>query len=188
MRSGFHEIIEDCPVIATVKDEKSMEKSFESDSQIIFILFGDICSIASIVDRVKEQGRVAMVHLDLVSGFDGREIAVDYIKNMTRADGIISTKTSQINRAKELGLYAVHRFFALDSRSLENIRKQSAATKPDCIEILPGIMPKVITRVTKSQKIPVIAGGMIENKEDVMLALRAGATSISTTKQELWFV
>lgn len=188
MKNAFREIIEDCPVIATVKDEQSMEKSFESDSQIIFILFGDICSIASIVDKVKEQGRIAMVHLDLVSGFDGREVAVDYIKNMTRADGIISTKTAQINRAKELGLYAVHRFFVLDSRSLENIRKQSAATKPDCIEILPGIMPKIITRVTKAQRIPVIAGGMIDDKEDVMLALKAGAAAISTTNQELWFV
>lgn len=110
MKNGFREIVEDCPVIATVKDEQSMEKSFESDSQIVFILFGDICNIASIVERAKARGRIAMVHLDLVSGFDGREIAVDYIKNMTRADGIISTKTSQINRAKELGLYAVHRF------------------------------------------------------------------------------
>ena len=188
MKNVFREIVEDCPVIATVKDIQSMEKSFESDSQIIFILFGDICSIASIVDRVKRQGRTAMVHLDLVSGFDGREIAVDYIKNMTGADGIISTKTAQINRAKELGLYAVHRFFVLDSRSLENIRKQSAVTKPDCIEILPGIMPKIITRVTKAQRIPVIAGGLIDDKEDVMLALKAGATAISTTKQELWFI
>ena len=74
MENRFREIVEDCPVIATVKDEQSMEKSFESDSQIIFILFGDICNIASIVDRVKAQGRTAMVHLDLVSGFDGRII------------------------------------------------------------------------------------------------------------------
>lgn len=188
MTNAFRDILEDCPVIATVKDMESLEKSFTSDSQIIFILFGDICSIGEIVERVKEEGRTAMVHLDLVSGFDSREIAVDYIKKQTRADGIISTKTAQINRAKELGLYAVYRFFALDSRSLENIRRQSAATKPDCIEILPGIMPKVIERVVKNQHIPVIAGGMIDDKEDVMLALKAGATAISTTRQELWFV
>ena len=53
MGNSFREIVEDCPVIATVKDVKSLEKSFESDSRIIFILFGDICNIASIVDRVK---------------------------------------------------------------------------------------------------------------------------------------
>ncbi len=110
MNHAFREIIEDCPVIATVKDMESLENSFETDSQIIFILFGDICNISEIVERVKAEGRIAMVHLDLVSGFDGREIAVDFIRHNTRADGIISTKTAQINRAKELGLYAVHRF------------------------------------------------------------------------------
>ena len=72
---------------------ESLEKSFETDSQIIFILFGDICNISEIVERVKTEGRIAMVHLDLVSGFDGREIAVDFIRHNTRADGIISTKT-----------------------------------------------------------------------------------------------
>ena len=103
MNHAFREIIEDCPVIATVKDMESLEKSFETDSQIIFILFGDICNISEIVEGVKAEGRIAMVHLDLVSGFDGREIAVDFIRHNTRADGIISTKTAQINRAKELG-------------------------------------------------------------------------------------
>ena len=71
MNTVFREIIEDCPVIATVKDSESLEKSFETDSHIIFILFGDICNISEIVERVKEKKRVAMVHLDLVSGFDG---------------------------------------------------------------------------------------------------------------------
>ena len=167
MNHAFREIIEDCPVIATVKDMESLEKSFETDSQIIFILFGDICNISEIVERVKTEGRIAMVHLDLVSGFDGREIAVDFIRHNTRADGIISTKTAQINRAKELGLYSV---------------------QPDCIEILPGIMPKVIKRIVQHQHIPVIAGGLIDDKEDIMTALKAGATAISTTRQELWFI
>ena len=49
MNHAFREIIEDCPVIATVKDMESLEKSFETDSQIIFILFGDICNISEIV-------------------------------------------------------------------------------------------------------------------------------------------
>ena len=83
MNHAFREIIEDCPVIATVKDMESLEKSFETDSQIIFILFGDICNISEIVERVKTEGRIAMVHLDLVSGFDGREIADDFIRHNT---------------------------------------------------------------------------------------------------------
>ena len=188
MKKEFRDALENSPVIAAIKDDEGLAKCKESDSCVIFILYGDICSIADIVAEVKSAGKIAMVHLDLVSGFDGREIAVDFIRHNTRADGIISTKTAQINRAKELGLYAVHRFFVLDSRSLENIRRQSAASKPDCIEILPGIMPKVIKRIVRHQHIPVIAGGLIDDKEDIMTALKAGATAISTTRQELWFI
>ena len=184
----FREILEDCPVIAAVRDEESLKRSFQSESRIIFVLYGDVCSIPEITERIKAHGKTAMIHLDMVGGLDSREIAVDYIRRFTKVDGIISTKTAQIRRAKELGLYTVFRFFLLDSRSAETIRKQCQLICPDCMEILPGVATKVIARITKHQHIPVIAGGLIADREDVMAALQAGATSISTTKSELWFI
>ena len=184
----FCDILEDCPVIAAVRDEESLERSFQSECSIIFVLYGDVCSIPDITERIKARGKTAMIHLDMIGGLDSREIAVDYIRRFTKADGIISTKTAQIRRAKELGLYTVYRFFLLDSRSVETIRKQSQLIRPDCMELLPGIAPKVIARITKQQHIPVIAGGLISDRQDVMAALQAGAASISTTKQELWFI
>lgn len=184
----FRDILEDCPVIAAVRDEESLERSFQSECSIIFVLYGDVCSIPDITERIKARGKTAMIHLDMIGGLDSREIAVDYIRRFTKADGIISTKTAQIRRAKELGLYTVYRFFLLDSRSVETIRKQCQLIRPDCMELLPGIAPKVIAGITKQQHIPVIAGGLISDREDVMAALQAGAASISTTKQELWFI
>ena len=56
------------------------------------------------------------------------------------------------------------------------------------IEILPGLMPKVIRRVARLVKLPVIAGGLISEKEDVMAALSAGAISVSSTNQSVWSV
>ena len=44
----FWEILEDCPVIAAIKDEEGLKKSLELDSQIIFLLFGDILSLIHI--------------------------------------------------------------------------------------------------------------------------------------------
>ena len=35
-------------------------------------------------------------------------------------------------------------------------------------------------------KVPVLAGGLIADKEDVMAALEAGITAISTTNQAVW--
>ena len=37
-----------------------------------------------------------MVHVDLITGLSGKEVAVDFIKNNTLADGIISTKPALI--------------------------------------------------------------------------------------------
>jgi glycerol-3-phosphate responsive antiterminator len=49
-------------------------------------------------------------------------------------------------------------------------------------------MPKVIKRICSQTLVPVIAGGLIADKEDVMAALSAGAVSISTTNQAVWFM
>lgn len=187
MKQQFREILEECPVITAANDDESLEACFEADSQIVFILYGDILRISSIVRRVKEHGKTAMVHADLIYGLDTKEIAVDYLAEVVGVDGIISTKTNLINRARELGLYTVYRFFAIDSRSLANIRTQCRNSRPDCVEILPGVMPQIIKKIVKENHVPVIAGGMIAGKEDIYAALDAGATAVSTTRQELWF-
>ena len=70
--------------------------------------------------------------------------------------------------------------------SYENITKQIANAKPDMLEILPGLMPKIIKRVTNTSKVPVIAGGLISDKEDVLNALSAGAISVSSTNPAMW--
>jgi glycerol-3-phosphate responsive antiterminator len=72
--------------------------------------------------------------------------------------------------------------------AFENIKKQVATVEPDLIEILPGVMPKVIKRICSQINVPVIAGGLIADKEDVMAILDAGAVSISTTNETVWFM
>jgi len=188
MNKRFVEAVEASPVIAAVKDMDGLNKCFESESKIVFILFGDICNIVDIINTVKSQGRIAIVHIDLISGLSQKEISVDFIKNNTQVDGIISTKLNLIKRAKELRLFTVFRFFVIDSMAFENIKKQSEAVEPDYVEILPGVMPKVIKRISNLIKVPVIVGGLIADKEDVVAALSAGAVSISTTNQAVWFM
>ena len=100
--------------------------------QVIFILFGDVCSIDRIVKRVKDAGKVAMVHVDLIQRTQpernfGRISGRTYRKQ----NGIISTKPSLIKKAKELGMYTVLRYFLLDSMAFENIRQQQHMVRPD---------------------------------------------------------
>ncbi len=183
----FVDAVEMHPIISAVKDPKGLKICCQSeDIQVVFILFGDICSIAGIVDTVKEAGKIAMVHVDLIGGLAAKEIVVDYMKNHTRADGIISTKPALIKRAGELGLYTVLRLFLIDSMALENVHRQQQAVRPDYIEILPGVMPKIIRQICENTSTSIIAGGLIRTKEDVMEALEAGAVAVSATNMEVW--
>ena len=90
-------------------------------------------------------------------------------------DGIISTHPSLIRRARHQGLLTIQRAFILDSLSLNNLSGQLEQGKPDFVEILPGIMPRVITEISTRTRVPVIAGGLLRDKADVMAAMRAGA-------------
>ena len=189
MNQKLYDLIEANPVIAAVKDMEGLDACCQRDEiKVVFILFGDICNISAIVEQIKASDKVAMVHIDLITGLSSKEVAVDFIRNNTSADGIISTKPALIKRARELSLYTTLRVFVLDSMAFENIEKQMSVARPDIIEILPGLMPKVIRRVCRLVKVPVIAGGLISDKEDVMAALSAGAISVSTTNQKVWLM
>lgn len=182
--------IEINPIIAAVKNDEGLETALTEDVEIIFVLYGDICTIPGIVKKIKQAGKVAMVHVDLITGLNNsKDVCLDFIKNNTEADGIITTKSNLIAHAKELELNTVLRYFILDSMALQNIEKQakSPGVRPDIIEFLPGIvLPKMIKRINKVSRVPIIAGGLIADKEDVMNALDAGALAISTTNEMVW--
>ncbi len=188
MRQDFYEALENSPIIAAAKDADGLNRCLTCDSPVIFLLFGDICSIGDLVLTAKEAGKMVFVHIDLVQGLSAKEIAVDFIKKYTQADGIISTKPALIKRAGQLGLCSVLRCFVIDSLALSSIEKQLKQASPDLIEVLPAPMPKIIARICKMVSVPVIAGGLISDKEDIMAMLSAGVVSISSTSPDIWFL
>lgn len=176
----------DCPVIAAVKDEAGLEQALRSECEVVFLLFGTIVSVPSLVEQVRRSGKLAIVHIDLVEGLAAREVAVDALNSLCSPDGIISTRPALIRRARQLGLLTVQRAFILDSLSLDNLPAQLNVGKPDFIEILPGIMPRVIGELAQKTRTPIIAGGLVKYKDEVMAAIRAGAAAVSTSSPSVW--
>ena len=190
MTQEFYDAVEANPVIAAVKSDAGLQAAVEMEEiQVIFVLYGDVCTIPEILERIKAAGKKAMVHIDLIAGLSAKEISVEFIARQTRADGIITTKPALVRRAKELGIFAVLRFFVIDSlalKNIENLEMQCGTSRPDFIEVLPGVMPKVLGRIAKVSRIPMIAGGLITEKEDVIAALSVGAIAVSSTNQDVW--
>ena len=187
MDQRFYDAVLASPVIAAVKDLEQLEDCLTLDNiQVVFLLFGDVCSIGEVAAKAKDAGKIVLVHADLISGLSSsQEIAVDFLRRNTRVDGIITTKPNFIRRARELKLFTVLRLFVIDSMALAGIGKLEGV-KPDFIEVLPGVMPKTIRKIAQTTRIPLLAGGLIADKEDVMAALGAGAMAVSATSGEVW--
>lgn len=179
-------LLMDAPIIAAVKDNVGLQKALESDCQVIFLLYGTILNIDSLVERVHNANKICFVHIDLVDGLSNRDIAVDGLIKLCHPDGIISTRAHQICRAQQLGLLGIQRTFMLDSISLQNLLTQIETTRPDFIEMLPGIIPSVFQEIREKTTIPLIAGGLIRRKQDVIQALQAGVIAVSTSCQDVW--
>ena len=185
-RAFISEVFEENPIIAAVKDDDGLSCALGSDCRVVFFLYGNICDIAGKVAQAKSAGKLVIVHTDLVDGLENRDIAARFIRAATSADGIISTRSAIVKAAREQGLLAIQRFFLIDSIALDNVRRHIEQGIPDIIEVLPALAPKIISRLRAETTVPIIAGGLISDKEDVITALSAGASAVSTTKRELW--
>lgn len=172
-------------VIAAVKDENTMQTACRSNVSMIFDLAPKIDELEERVELCKASGKILFIHIDMAEGLGKDKAGLKYAKDKGIA-GIISTRSTLIKQAQELGLKTVQRMFILDSQSLET-GIEMIKTKPDMIEIMPGVIsPKVIKRICTKANFPVIAGGLIETDEEVEAAIKAGVVAVSTGKEELW--
>lgn len=177
--------LEDNPVIAAIGDSK-WEQALESPVQVIFYQSANLLTVAQRVRQAHEAGKYIIIHMDLAEGIGRDRSGIKYLAQCG-ADGIISTKAQLIRMAKDQGMLTVQRFFALDSKGLESIDDMLRNSDPHLIEIVPGVIPKVLERFAKG-RLPVIAGGLLETKAELTQALGCGVFAVSTGKAELWYM
>ncbi len=182
----IYESLKRYPVISAIKNEEGLKACLESKCEVVFILYGNICTIEEIVDTVKSAKKIAIVHVDLIEGLSNTDVAVQYIASNTLADGIISTKSNMLKSAKEKGLMTIQRVFMIDSIAYKNFHIHVSKSQIDFVEILPGIMPKILKKLTSISNVPIIAGGLISDEEDIQLSIDSGAIAVSTTSEDLW--
>lgn len=183
----MRELLEMNPIIGAIKNDKDIEDVIKSDCDIVFLLTGDILTLKEKIAYLHKNNKKVFVHVDMIAGISSSPVIVDYIKKDLDLDGIITTKTNIVRRAIELDLRVVQRFFFIDSMSLENAIDSLKRVKPQAIEIMPGIIPKVIKKMHKTfPSIPIICGGLINEKDEIIKVLSSGGMAVSTTDKNMW--
>jgi len=174
-------------IIAAVRTDSEFNKAVLSDSDAVFDLSPDLLTVIKKVKIAHEAGKKIFIHLDLATGIGKDKSGIMFAKR-AGVDGIISTRVNIIKNARECGLFTVQRFFIVDSHSLGTSVDSIKISKPDIIEIMPGVVPKKIKEFAEKASVPIIAGGLVETVEEVREALDAGATVVSTGEAELWSI
>ncbi len=182
------ESIEENPVIAAVKNTEDMDAALGSPVSTIFLIHADIFNIKELVNKISASGKNVFIHIDFLEGIGKDLKAVEYLANDIKPDGIITTRIANVKFAKEKGIFVVQRFFLIDSQSYNTMITSIHSNPPDMIEIMPAVMPGIIKKACGETDLPIIAGGLIESKKDIIEILNAGALGASTGKKELWML
>lgn len=184
----FFDKVEKNPIIAAVNNLEILDSALNSPCEIIFLLTGNIFNLKEIAHRVRDKNKELYIHVDSIDGFSKDTWGLEYIIKNIYPDGIITAKDNLIKLSKSMGVFTIQRLFITDSISLGHGMKSIKTTRPNAIEILPGIMPKIIKKIITDINMPVISSGLISDKEDFDLIIKAGAIAISSSKKRIWYL
>ncbi|RIN32413.1 glycerol-3-phosphate responsive antiterminator [Staphylococcus succinus] len=173
-------------ILPAVRSMKDLEKLTQTDYKECVLLDTHIGHVKSIMELLKKNHVETYMHIDLIKGMSHDEFACEYIIQNYHPKGIVSTKTKVINKAKALNTITVFRVFILDSHALNRSIELIKRVEPDFVEVLPGIATKAIQIINEETDTSVIAGGLINDTEEVNVAIENGAKYITTSDRKLW--
>lgn len=176
------------PVIAGIRDPKTVRLAIDRGMQVFFVLGGTLLELGPMVSPIKDvPDSLVFLHIDLISGVGKDAAGVEYLAKTLSLDGIVTTRTHLIRAAKDVGLLAVQRLFALDSEAVKTGLAMMRSAEPDAVEILPAlVLPHLAERLPVDAMPPIIAGGLVETWADVDAVLQGPAVGVSTSRTELW--
>ncbi len=173
-------------ILPAIRSMKDLEKLIQTDYKECVLLDTHIGHIKSIMELMKKNKIEVYMHIDLIRGMSHDEFACEFIIQNYHPKGIVSTKTKVINKAKALNTTTVFRVFILDSHALTRSIELIKRVEPDFVEVLPGIATKAIKIINEETNTSVIAGGLINDVEEVDVAVENGAKYITTSDRDLW--
>ncbi|HKK96454.1 MAG TPA: glycerol-3-phosphate responsive antiterminator [Anaerovoracaceae bacterium] len=174
-------------VAAAVRSEEDLQLAIESKVEVIFLLKSDILTLKSKIERIHNSGKKICLHVDFMEGIGKDRSGINFIKNLG-TDYMSSTRTNLIRMGKDCGIVTIQRFFIIDSHSVSTAVDTVKQSKPDVVEVMPGVVTKKLKEISSLVNLPVIVGGLVETKAEIMEAIETGAKLVSTGNRDLWNV
>lgn len=176
------------PIIASITKPEQVDLVLTSKVHRVNLMTGTVNTLRDMVSHLHQAGKKVYVHLEMVGGLGRDQASVRYLADHFRVDGIVTTKSHVVAAARQAGIRSIQRFFAIDTAAVDTAVKMIHAANPDEVELMPGLMPRVIRDVKCRMTQPLIAGGLIRSEEEIAMALQSGADYVSIGDASYWNV
>lgn len=186
--NDFYNRISINPIIASIHELEKLDSALDSTCEIIFLLSGNIFNLKEISNKIRRKGKGVYICVDCIDGFSKDTWGLEYIVKNIYPDGILSAKQNLISLSKDMGVFTIQRLFISDSNSLKKAMCCLKSNRPHAVELLPGIMPHIIEYIVQNTKLPLIASGLIRDKDDLTKSFKSGAKAIASSKEEVWTI
>lgn len=187
-----HEKLRSCfrthPIICSVRNSDDLSFVLQLGMpRCVFLLGTSLDAVPHTVSALLAKGHMPFVHVDLVEGLRPDAAGLRFLVAHAKPMGIISTHRSVVEKAADMGLMTILRVFILDSEALGKGRTLVSHLMPDFVELLPGVaLMDMSERYFKDFRVSILAGGLIDTKEQVSTLLAKGVTGISTSSRSIW--
>ena len=183
--SEFLARLADAPCCAAIVDGGRLETALDSRAPAVFVLRGNGLELADMISRVHEREKLIAVHLDLVDGLKADHWGVSWLARCG-VDGVITSHGQLMPVVRNEGVIAIHRLLLSRREHLDTAVTSLNRSRPDIVEILPGVILPSILGLLPPLDVPMLAGGFIRTPLDARSALAAGAIGVTTSSEGLW--
>jgi glycerol uptake operon antiterminator len=172
-------------VIPAISTHQALKKFIKSNHEFGIVMNFQLAQLKDIVDVMKKANKKVLIHLELMKGIANDEYGAIYLIQELRVDGIITTKPKVIECCKKRGVIGILRFFLKDTLSLNQSIDLVQKVQPDLLEVLPAI-PKSLELLKGRIGSPIMLGGLIQSKAQVIECIESGALAVTTSHEPLW--
>ena len=177
------------PIIPYLTEGVDKQPLLIAAASLLMIGGGELAELPELLERLSKPPFAAtpvLLHIDLVNGLTNDESGLRYVATLDRVDGIVTTRHHLAPLAKKLDLMCVVRLFLQDGRAVERGLGVVEKSRPDAVELLPGVAFLQVAERFAKLPVPCIAGGLIRTEKSARDIIAAGCKSVSTTNTALW--
>ena len=178
------------PIIPYCTEGVENQPNLIAAASMLMIGGGELAELPALLARLSKppfERMPVLLHIDLVNGLSNDESGLRYVATaFERIDGVVTVRHHLAPLAKKLNLMCVVRLFLQDGRAVERGLGVIDKSRPDAVELLPGVAFLQVAERFANLPIPCIAGGLIRSKETVDSIHAAGCKAVSTSNVKLW--